>query len=195
MDMDIKNETHKYFLDKIKFLWILWSCRGANVLIPVCNGKSIQSLIEAMAGDPIHPLMDDYPLLSCFEREGDKPIPDAHLDQISRTCSEKWRYLPAHLELPDSMATDTARDGKNEEERRHIFFFGWKQTKGSHATYRRLVNAFLKIECREDAENVCKFFQALKSVQPPSPPVRSKSQAPGSYSHSVEIPKKVIVGK
>ena len=159
---------------------LLWGS-GWGVYNEIHNPK-----LEAMAGDPIHPLMDDCSLLSCFGREGDKPIPDAHLDQISRTCSKKWRYLPAHLELPDSMVDDTEHDGKNEEERRHIFFFGWKKSKGSRATYRKLVNAFLKIECREDAEKVCKFLK--ESVQPPSPPVRSKSQATGSYSHNVEIP-------
>ena len=38
----------------------------------------------------------------------------------------------------------------------------WKQRKGKDATYRHLIDALIKIECREDAETVCEIFKSQK---------------------------------
>ena len=114
------------------------------------------------------------------EEDSERQISDPHLEEISRTSSRKWRSLPSHLELPDNTVDDIERDLQKEEERRNNFFFTWKHKKGTRATYRKLVHALLKIDCRGDAEKVCKLF--LKSVsarqKTSSPP---KPLQPGIY--------------
>ena len=113
-------------------------------------------------------LLREYELT---EEDSEQPISDPHLEEISRTSSRKWRSLPSHLELPDNTVGDIQRDSENEEERRNNFFFTWKRKKGTRATYRKLLCALLKIDCRRDAEKVCKLL--LESVS-----TRQKNSSP-----------------
>ena len=105
------------------------------------------------------------------EEDSEQPISDPHLEVISRTSSKEWRSLPPHLELPDTTVGDIERDSQHEGERRNNFFFTWKHKKGTRATYRNLVHALLKINCRGDAEKVCKLL--LESVS-----ARQKTSSP-----------------
>ena len=100
-------------------------------------------------------------------------VSPVHLEDISRSHCKHWRKLPAHLGLPEIMASDIDRKQVEESEKRHIFFFGWKDRKGSDATYRSLISALLKIDCRQDAESICKLLQP----QDPISTSRSVQQA------------------
>ena len=110
------------------------------------------------------------------EEDSKLPISDPHLEEISRTSSKDWRSLPSHLELSDTTVGDIERDSQKEDERRNNFFFTWKHKKGTRATYRKLVHALLKIDCRRDAEKVCELLWESVSARQriPSPPVKSK---------------------
>ena len=125
------------------------------------------------------------------EEHSNQQISDLHLEVISRTSSKQWRSLPPYLELPDTniLVGDIERDGQNEGERRHNFFFTWKDKKGTLATYRMLVHALLKINCRGDAEKVCKLL--LESVSTRrrnfAPPVKTKPSQPTSDEGRVAL--------
>lgn len=126
--------------------------------------------------------------------EGDctASVSDKHLGEIS--C-KNWRLLPPYLTLTTSETTevvvsDLERDYKTEEERRTGFFRKWKMRKGFEATYIALINALLEINCREDAEGVCKLVLAgtTPDVFPntthvlhlPDPKLSSSMQLPGN---------------
>ena len=82
-------------------------------------------------------------------------VSDVHLQDISRSCCSKWRRLPARLEMEEIVVQDIDRlQGLSEEEKRLNFFKQWKSEKGSEATYKKLIDALVKIKCREDAEKV-----------------------------------------
>ena len=89
-------------------------------------------------------------------------VSDVHLEQISRSHCKDWRKLPPHLELEDIIVSDIDRKQVivSEDEKRQEFFFSWKRRKGSGATYEHLIGALLMIECRQDAESICKLLQA-----------------------------------
>ena len=119
-------------------------------------------------------------LLRGTEEVFDQQISDPHLEEISRTSSTKWRSLPPHLDIPDTTVSDIECDSQNEEEWQNNFFFTWKRKKGTRATYRKLVHALLKIDCRGDAEKVCKLLMESVSTRQKnsSPPVKSKPTRP-----------------
>ena len=125
---------------------------------------------SVMESTQLSELLSEFDLT---EKASEQPISDTHLEVISRTSSQQWRSLPPHLELPDTTVDDIEHDSHKEEERKNNFFFTWKHKKGSHATYRKLLESLLKIERRDDAEKVCKLL--LESVatehvhQKPSP--------------------------
>ena len=110
--------------------------------------------------------------------EGDcnRPVSDSHLECISDSHCEHWRKLPAHLDLEAIVVKDIDRSQGDEGTKRLDFFRKWKEIKGSGATYKRLITALLKIDCREDAERVCKMLKGSgrpsasgASAQPPQP--------------------------
>ena len=95
-----------------------------------------------------------------------KKISDIHLEQLSATRCRKWRYLPTHLGLAPIVTYDLEpleHDRRPESEKRLDFFRGWKETRGSAATYQSLIQALLKIGCREDAEFVYELLQSPES--------------------------------
>ena len=102
-----------------------------------------------------------------------RQISDAHLDEVAQLCFN-WRKLPSHLKMQTSIVADIERDYAKEEERRHKFFQLWKQSNGFDATYEILIGALLEIECRGDAENVCKILK--KSVAQCATPEPSKQK-------------------
>ena len=98
------------------------------------------------------------------EKDCNKPVSDAHLECISRSSYTSWKSLPAHLGLETIVAEDADHSQVHPEEKRVEFFRQWKKRKGSGATYSQLINALLKINCREDAEKVCQIIS--QDVQP-----------------------------
>ena len=100
------------------------------------------------------------------EKDCDGAVSDLHLEVISRSYCTKWKSLPAHLEMEVIVVDDIDRINGDKQEKRHAFLKKWKGTKGSDATYRKLINALLTIECRKEAEGVCELLQ--KSLSAPA---------------------------
>ena len=70
------------------------------------------------------------------------------------------------------MARDIHRGHPGEErEKRCSFLKKWKKMKGLKATYKSLIHALLEVECREEAEGVCKLLkdQNLSDASQESP--------------------------
>jgi len=111
--------------------------------------------------------------------EGDcnKPVSDVHLECISRSHCEHWKRLPAHLGMDPIVAKDIESGYGDEGTKRHNFFCTWKKTKGFNATYKQLISALLKINCRQDAECVCEMLRDSISgpKATPSPPAQCVS--------------------
>ena len=87
-----------------------------------------------------------------------KQITDTHLEELSRTHCRHWRRLPSHLEMDSIVEHDVDSSSTDEGKRRHNFFMKWKERKGSDATYKALITALLKVDCRADAEYICKLL-------------------------------------
>lgn len=92
-------------------------------------------------------------------------VSDRHINDISRSHCRGWKFLPPHLEMKNIVMEDIDRGPGSEEDKRRSFLLKWKQTKGCNATYERLVSALLQIECRRDAESVCKLLKESISTQ------------------------------
>lgn len=120
----------------------------------------------------------------------DRQVTDSHLEDISGCCCGQWRSLPSHLEMEMLVARDIEHEHTTEQEKRKDFLFAWKQKKGFHATYRKLVNALLRIDCRDDAGKVCKLLQESFFTQQPRSPLESN---PTQTSDSTGMYKLVIL--
>ena len=92
-------------------------------------------------------------------------IKEVHLQEMSSTLCERWRELPACFKMPKITSNDIDRDYKSEKERRKAFFSQWIEMDGSSATYKRLIAALLEINCRGDAEEVCKLLKTSSDSQ------------------------------
>ena len=94
-------------------------------------------------------------------QESSRTVSDLHLDHISHHCCAGgvWKALASHLEIERSVVEDIDRRQVNDEEKRSNFFHAWKQTKGSEASYKRLVKALLEIRRKLDAEKVIALIQ------------------------------------
>ena len=88
-------------------------------------------------------------------------VKEAHLEDLSRIVGKEWRSLPSHLgiRMPSITKNDIDRNFKTEKEKRYALFCQWKEMNGSAATYERLIMALLAINCRADAESVCKMLK------------------------------------
>ena len=93
------------------------------------------------------------------EENVNRVITDKHIEVISRCCCSKWKSLPAHLELALIVARGIDCTEVNEEDKRRTFLTTWKEKKGFEATYKNLVSALLEIECKSEAESVCKLLK------------------------------------
>ena len=89
----------------------------------------------------------------------DKQVTDVHLEELTRAHFGKWRFLPPHLGLNNTMKDDIDRKPGDEREKRNNFLIEWKNRMGAKATYRALINGLLKIECKSDAEFVYQLIQ------------------------------------
>ena len=93
-------------------------------------------------------------------------VSDKHIAEICSSLCGQWRKLPPYLDLTETAVSDLEREFKTEEERRVGLLKKWKGRKGFEASYTSLIGALLEIDCRSDAEGVCKL---LKKSHPASP--------------------------
>ena len=103
------------------------------------------------------------------EEEYNKKVTDRHLLDISRSYFEKWRSLYPYLDMTKTDVTNAEKDGNGEENERQKFLERWQEKKGCDATYIKLINALLEVECRSDAEGVCKLLQQDETSPKASP--------------------------
>ena len=92
------------------------------------------------------------------EEDVNREVTNIHIDKISRSHCEKWKSLPAYLEMEGIVASDIEKKPIEEEEKRNNFFSKWKEEKGSEATYKALIGALLEMKCKKDAESVCEMI-------------------------------------
>ncbi len=88
-------------------------------------------------------------LVNHYELDCNHQISDRHLEDISRSSCQQWRSLSSRLGLPTILVEDIERSVSNEGRRR----------KGFEATHKRLIEALLGINRREDAKKVCKLLR------------------------------------
>ena len=103
------------------------------------------------------------------EDDLNQEISDSLLNQIALEHCACWKFLPPHLDLGNITVSDTTLSvpSSSERDKRLEFFQRWKRTKGSEATYKKLVAALLNIGEQQDAEMVCKLLkQSCQSTQP-----------------------------
>ena len=112
-----------------------------------------------MAASMISILMGYYGLT---EEDCKTEVSDSGIVKIASSIHGKWKsQLPPHLGIDPIVVTNIvgAPGYMSEEDRRLDFFKEWKQRKGFEATYKALISALLEIECRQDAESVCKILK------------------------------------
>ena len=108
------------------------------------------------------------------EEECSKVVSDLHLDLLAQSCCAggAWKTLAPHLEIQRAIVEDIDRKQVDDNEKRSVFFYQWKQMKGSEATYMKLVRALLLIRRRMDAEELLKLLQTTlvssSEIVPPS---------------------------
>lgn len=107
------------------------------------------------------------------------PVTSSHLDEISLRMCGDWRFLPSHLGLEDNVVEDINRKPTctDEKGKRRELFRKWEQSKGSKATYERLIFALLKQEQRKDAERVCELLRDSLSTATPAQPSNKQATA------------------
>ena len=101
-------------------------------------------------------------LIGHFELEEESlnlQVSDRHLDEIARSSCRQWKSLLTRLGVPRIVVDDIDARQVGEDKKRRSCFFEWKAQQGSRATYRRLVEGLLEINCQEDAESVCKILE------------------------------------
>ena len=131
----------------------------------------MSSLNEEQA---FHRLMNHYGLT---EEHYDQQVRDIHLEELSRSGCKQWKSLPPHLEVETIVAEDIDNSREDPGTKRYMFLLTWKDRKGFDATYRQLINALLKVGCRQDAEKLCEMLK--KYVTQPQLPTATA----GASSH------------
>ena len=104
------------------------------------------------------------------EEDCRREVSNADIVKIARSLHGKWKtQLPPLLDMDPIVVTDIvgAPGYIPEEDRRLAFFKEWKQQKGFDTTYKTLISALLQINCRQDAESVCKILKETTSAAPP----------------------------
>ena len=117
--------------------------------------------------------------------DSNKKISDKDIEKISRTCGFPCERLSSYLGMKQVCAEDTKKNGKSELDRRASLLQGWKQMKGTDATYRALIAAFLELERRDDAEAICTLLRELKLATPVNP-VHTPKAPSGKYRLDTE---------
>ena len=88
--------------------------------------------------------------------ELDRPCPDEHITSISLSLP-KWQTVAPLLGLTETDEEDV-EEGKNTQEKRYKTLQKWKAKNLFKATYRVLVDVFLKLGRADLAEKVCRLL-------------------------------------
>ena len=80
------------------------------------------------------------------------------LATISTSVGFDWQLAAPHLGLSGTDVDDIEQEGKKEQEKRRKTLEKWIRKYAFKATYRMLVEAFLKISRADQAEEVCRLL-------------------------------------
>lgn len=136
------------------------SCKIYFDIIANCISCLFPYILTAQDLSPSMTMNSFMELFELTEEDCCQQMSYFHLSLISMSCCGNWQLLPSHLDMKPITAEDISRDNTGEDEKRFKFFRKWKQTKGSEATYGRLISALLAIDSREDAESICKLLKS-----------------------------------
>ena len=141
--------THRFLSHDLSL-----SAHTAVVIIIIANSQFKMS--SSNGEEAFLQLMSDYGMT---EEHYNKQVTNIHLEELSRSGCKLWKSLPPHLELKTIVAEDIDDCREDPGMKRYKFLLKWKDMKGLGATYRQLINALLKIECRQDAEKLCDMLK------------------------------------
>ena len=86
-----------------------------------------------------------------------KSCSDAHITSISLFLAN-WQTLIPHLGLTETDEEDIVEEGKTTRDKRYKTLRRWKDKNLFKATYRILVDVFLKLGRADLAERVCRLL-------------------------------------
>ena len=89
--------------------------------------------------------------------ELNKPCSDEHIASISLFLAN-WQTVAPHLGLTETDEEDVEEEGTRTQDRRYKTLQKWKNKNLFKATYRVLVNVFLKLGRVDLAEKVCRLL-------------------------------------
>ena len=89
--------------------------------------------------------------------ELNKPCSDEHITRISLFLAN-WQTVAPHLGLTEADEEDVEEEGKKTQDKRYKMLRRWKAKNLFKATYRVLVDVFLKLGRADIAEKVCRLM-------------------------------------
>lgn len=90
-------------------------------------------------------------------------VSESHMGHLSSSMHSKWRLVAPQLRLKDVVPSiEGTSEARSEEEKAKLLLILWRRRRGNEATYKSLIEALLKADCRSDAEYVCQMLK--KSV-------------------------------
>ena len=98
-------------------------------------------------------------LYGLTEEHHNQQVSNIHLQELTCSGCERWKFLPPYLELENIVADDIDKSHEDPGTKRYKFLLKWKDMKGFQATYRQLINALLKTKCRQDGEKLCEMLK------------------------------------
>ena len=94
----------------------------------------------------------------------DAKIHEEHINKIAHICINDWKNLYPFLGI-DTKDIEAIEAELNKKDMAKSFFRLWKKRNGRDATYRRLIDALIKIKSREEAECVCEILKSKKESE------------------------------
>ena len=88
----------------------------------------------------------------------DAQVTSDRFHEVSCSLSQ-WRRLAPILGISQGVVEDIEMDYRDEERKRSGFLVKWTQEFSVLATYRRLIEALLKIKRTDDALKICELFK------------------------------------
>ena len=89
--------------------------------------------------------------------EVNKPCSDEHIASISLFLAN-WQTVVPHLGLTEIDEEDVEEEGKKTQDKRYKTLWKWKCKNLFKATYRVLIDVFLKLGRADLAEKVCRLL-------------------------------------
>ena len=129
------------------------ACIYIQLLIGYHNFHDWYNFLSAMAESKF---LDRYHLKT---NDIDVKICEDHLNEIAGICFDDWNDLYPFLGM-DTKDIALIEAEPIPKTKAKSFFRLWKKRNGSNATYRRLIDALIKIKSIDGAESVCEILMS-----------------------------------